>query len=299
MHFLPNTTAGSARTDTIDVVQQARNLGYHVSLDLAGFTAIAPTKDSLPVLGLYALNDLDFEIDRNPATQPALHEMADKALKMLLDATRSSSQGFFIMIEGSRIDHAAHANDAAAHFQDIMEYQATVALVQQFIAENPNTVMVSVSDHECGGLTLGVNPDYLWEPQVLDPVTNSTGVLSASLKTFTGTPEELAEYTTHVVTVNLGITDATADEMAQINELVASPNSTAQQSLTYVLSGMVNVRAKLGWTTHGHTAVDVNLYASGTYSHNLHGNVENTQIGDFIVDALNLDLSAVTLLNSR
>jgi alkaline phosphatase len=44
----------------------------------------------------------------------------------------------------------------------------------------------------------------------------------------------------------------------------------------------------------GHTAVDVNLYAYGLKSELLQGNVENTDIGDFIVDFLNLDLDDIT-----
>ena len=228
--------------------------------------------------------------------------MASKALDMLLDATKDSSEGFFIMIEGSRIDHAAHSNDAAAHFREIMEYQETVSLVLQFIEEHPDTVMVSVSDHECGGLTVGVNPDYLWYPAVLDPVTNSTTVISSWLvryPTNSTSEEEISAYILQVLQENLGITDATSTELATVYSLVMSQNSTSEQQLTYSLSAMVNTRAKLGWTTWGHTGVDVNLYAQGTYARNLHGNVGDTEIGDFIVEALELDLASVDLSDVR
>ncbi|KAJ2502465.1 vacuolar alkaline phosphatase, partial [Coemansia sp. RSA 2049] len=50
----------------------------------------------------------------------------------------------------------------------------------------------------------------------------------------------------------------------------------------------------LGWATHGHSAVDVNLYAYGKDAHLLRGNHENTDIGDFIVKALGLDLASVS-----
>jgi len=58
---------------------------------------------------------------------------------------------------------------------------------------------------------------------------------------------------------------------------------------------MVNFRAELGWTTHGHSGVDVNLYAYGPMASELAGNRENTEIGEFIIDVLGLDLSAVEL----
>ena len=53
---------------------------------------------------------------------------------------------------------------------------------------------------------------------------------------------------------------------------------------------MINLRAHLGWSTHGHTAVDVNLYAYGTGTSTLRGNVENTEVGQFIIDALSLNM---------
>ena len=53
-------------------------------------------------------------------------------------------------------------------------------------------------------------------------------------------------------------------------------------------------------TTHGHTAVDVNLYALGPRSSELAGNHENTAIGDFISKSLHLDLASITSeLNSN
>jgi len=300
-HFLPEGQPGSVRTDNIDVVANARDLGYTVSLDRASFDAIQPVKGSFPVLGLYALSDLDFEIDRNPATQPSLLEMAEKALGMLLDATKGTTTGFFIMIEGSRIDHAAHANDAASHYHDIMMYQQTVEMVKAFVDANADTMMISVSDHECGGLTVGRGngyiADYLWYPEVLDGVKSSTGVVSQTLRAYTGNDTE--GYIAEVLATSLGIVDATPTELAAVLLQMTSSNSTAEQYLTYQLSGMINTRALLGWTTYGHTAVDVNLYAYGTYSGLLSGNVENTEIGSFIIDALSLNMEEVVLDPSR
>lgn len=110
---------------------------------------------------------MSFEIDRDPKEQPALHEMVDKALKILKIKSDQQDSGFFLMIEGSRIDMAAHNNDPAAHVHDIFEYQQTAALVKQFVKENPNTVLISTSDHETGGFTAGRQvgedyPDYIW-----------------------------------------------------------------------------------------------------------------------------------------
>lgn len=110
---------------------------------------------------------MDYEIDRNPEQQPALHEMVAKALSILEKKSKEQGTGFFLMIEGSRIDMAAHINDPAAHVHDILEYQQTAQLVKEFVDHHPNTVMISTSDHETGGFTAGRQvgedyPEYKW-----------------------------------------------------------------------------------------------------------------------------------------
>ena len=51
---------------------------------------------------------MSYEIDRNPALEPSLLQMVNKTLQILTKATENSEKGFFLMIEGSRIDMAAH-----------------------------------------------------------------------------------------------------------------------------------------------------------------------------------------------
>jgi alkaline phosphatase len=48
---------------------------------------------------------------------------------------------------------AAHSNDPATHLRDILAYNEAIAAVKKYVDGNPDTVMVSVSDHETGGLS--------------------------------------------------------------------------------------------------------------------------------------------------
>jgi len=160
-HFLPNTTAGSCRLDDVDVTAIAREKhGYTYADDRAGFDALALGKNvSLPVLGLFATADVPFEIDRRNMADvyPSLSEMALTALTALEAATKDSDKGFFIMIEGSRIDHAGHVNDPAAQVREVLEYDKTFKLVLDFLAKSDTEgVLVATSDHETGGLALAL-----------------------------------------------------------------------------------------------------------------------------------------------
>lgn len=116
---------------------------------------------------------MDYEIDRlhpSAISQPSLLSMTTHALTHLSHTSRTS-KGFFLMLEGARIDHTAHQNDPAAHVGDILAYHQTVQYVTKWVKEQNEkgvrTVMISVSDHETGGLALGrqltpAYPEYAW-----------------------------------------------------------------------------------------------------------------------------------------
>ena len=78
---------------------------------------------------------MEFEIDRqryNPGDQPSLLNMTRKALDLL--SKEAGDNGFFLMVEGSRIDMAAHNNDIAGHLGDIKMYDAVFREVLNFAA---------------------------------------------------------------------------------------------------------------------------------------------------------------------
>ena len=58
---------------------------------------------------------------------------------------------------------------------------------------------------------------------------------------------------------------------------------------------MISRRARVGWSTHGHTAVDVNIYSSGgRWAEPVSGNVENTDVGKFLREYLAVDVDEIT-----
>jgi len=156
-HFLSNQTQGSCRQDSIDVISigQKRH-GWTYAGDRAAFDQLAQGKNAtLPLIGLFAQTDVPFEIDRRHMTDvyPSLSEMAVTALTALEEATKDSDKGFFLMIEGSRIDHAGHINDPAAQVREVLEYDKTFKLVLDFLEKSDTEgILVATSDHETGGL---------------------------------------------------------------------------------------------------------------------------------------------------
>ena len=156
-HFVPNSTVeSSCRLDGKDVIALAKKNGFNYIDDRAGFDRLAGgAKVQFPVLGLFADADIPYEIDRRNENDvyPSLHEMAETAMKALSEATKDSEKGFFLMIEGSRIDHAGHHNDPAAQVHEVLAYDKAFQSVLDFLEhDKTQAVMVSTSDHETGGL---------------------------------------------------------------------------------------------------------------------------------------------------
>ena len=90
---------------------------------------------------------MDYEIDRNDS-QPTLAEMTGKAISLLED-----EEGFFLMVEGGNIDHAAHANDLNRTITDTIAFDDAVKVALDYMKEHPDTLVVVCADHSTGGLT--------------------------------------------------------------------------------------------------------------------------------------------------
>jgi alkaline phosphatase len=125
-----------------------------------------------------------------------------------------------------------------------------------------------------------------WFPEALVNASNSAEHLARKLYSHvTQGGGDLQDYIIELVQSGLGIKDASDDE---IKLIVDTP-----QFSVYYFADMVSRRAQIGWSSHGHSAVDVNIYGSiGTEA--LHGNRENTEIGKFLREYLDVDVEAIT-----
>lgn len=299
-HFLPNSTVeSSCRADGRDVVDLAKKNGFNYIDTRAAFDQLkGGASVELPLLGLFADTDIPYEIDRRNENHdyPSLHEMAETAMKALSEATRDSDKGFFLMIEGSRIDHAGHHNDPAAQVHEVLAYDKAFTSVLNFLQnDKTEAVMVSTSDHETGGLATARQlhtsyPEYAWYPSPLANATHSAERLALEYaKYLFSSPSDAqkASFIRESIEHGFGIYDYTDDE---VKKLVNEPLTAL-----YQYADMISRRSQTGWSTHGHSAADVNIYSSDPKAAMaLVGNHENTEVGDFLREYLDVDVDAVT-----
>ncbi len=129
-----------------------RRAGYGFAGDRAALLACEGSK---PLLGLFDQSHLPFEIDRlhDPvlaARIPTLSEMTTAALRNLDD----SPHGFFLMVEGARVDHAAHGNDAAATIHEQIAFDDALGVALAYVERHPETLLIVTTDHGTGGIQL-------------------------------------------------------------------------------------------------------------------------------------------------
>ncbi|MEW6228864.1 MAG: alkaline phosphatase, partial [Bacillota bacterium] len=131
-------------------IEVAREAGYAVVQERRELAGIS----SLPLLGLFAMVDMDYDKVRDSGRQPGLAEMTAKAVELL----SSDGRGFLLVVEGGRIDHACHKNDADALLGEMAAFDDAVACALEFARRrrdasgNPDTLVVVTADHETGRL---------------------------------------------------------------------------------------------------------------------------------------------------
>jgi alkaline phosphatase len=277
-------TAGGRRHDGRDLLAEHRARGGTVATTPAELAAAR----HLPLLGLFGigLDQLALEIDRDTLREPSLAQMTAKALELLGPAPR----GFFVMIEGGHIDDTGHDDDPAANVREVLAYDRAVAQALAFARRDGHTLVVSVADHETGGLGLGRrvgrSSPYVVSPESLLTACASVWKMSGDI-TAGADPVAVAERGTGFATLD-------DDERAALRTAAAAPDSVRRFGLLRALSETESRRASVGWSTGGHTGVDVGLYAWGPGRERFVGLHENTEVSRLIAELLGLDLDAET-----
>lgn len=144
--FLP-AGKGGIRDDGRNLIEEwakASN-GRFVS-DAKGLRALN-NRDTAPVLGLFNADHLSFEHDRKDDAEPSLPEMARFALaKLEAGKAARGGKGYYLMIEGGRIDHGHHASNPFRALKEAQMFSATVAEVLKSVNLDETLVLVT-ADH--------------------------------------------------------------------------------------------------------------------------------------------------------
>ncbi len=251
-----------------NIMKEFQLKGYQLVQDKKTLLA----SDSEQVLGVFAKKGLNKMWDRQ-ASEPSLAEMTQTAIKQL----SKNPNGFFLVVEGSQIDWAAHDNDIVGVISEMQDFERAIRVVSNFTDQNSNTLMILTADHETGGLSLGSyqsgKDNYYWDVDVIRTFSHTPAKITTDAQL---SGDLVAEF--HKAT-SLKLTTP------EINLLNQADLQNWEESRRLVAK-IISNRSYTGWSSYGHTGVDVPLYAKGPGSELLRGYWENTRIGEYIFQLL-------------
>lgn len=257
---------GGRRNDGRNLIEEMKKANYSFALNRAEFDKL-PT-DGSKIIGLFTSSEMSYDLDRDPAKEPSIAEMTGKAI----DALAAKKTGFFLMVEGGRIDHALHATNARRALQDTIAFDNAIkTALDKLEAIDPglkNTLVVVTADHDH---TLQMN-GYAARTGKTEP--GKPGVLGLVNSYTTGKPSLDVNDKNYTI---LGFGNGS-------NRPATRENITAEQleSPDYLQEAVVPVATE----THG--GGDVFLGAKGLGAENFKGTITNTDVFGLIKTAIDL-----------
>ncbi len=290
--FLPES-AGGKRTDRINLINTARDRGYQYVSNRSELLGDV----SLPLLGLFTDDHMAFEIDKARTDEPSFVELTMTAINLL----SSAEEGFVLIIETEGTDDAGHDNDAAANIHELLAYDEAFAFALDFAGRDGQTLLVAVSDHDAGGLSVG-RGGYMWQPEILHVIDSSVAFFYRELgdRVIRGDSfSSISRFAMDKFASSFGIEDLTDEQTRRIHAVIAHAisrdrNALLLSAVRQLLIDEISKRAGVAWTTRGHTGVDVNIYAFGPGSGAFRGNMDNAVMGQKLAEAMGFDLAAET-----
>ncbi len=271
--FFMASKDGGKRADGRDLIAEMKAMNYVYASNAAEFNAVDGSKTGR-LLGLFTSGHMSYDLDRDPAKEPSLAEMTTKAM----DVLSRNSKGYFLMVEGGRIDHALHETTAKKALQDTKAFddaiKAALAKARTTDPDLKNTLIVVTADHDH---TLVLNG---YAKRTGKTTASNAGVLGVVKDYVTGAVTKDADGAPYSI-IGFGNgenrTQSSRSAMASLDDSVTSANTYHQEAV---------VRVTAGNETHGGT--DVFLGAIGKGADTFYGTIDNTKVNSLVKSAAGL-----------
>jgi alkaline phosphatase len=225
--------------------------------------------DNKQILGLFAESGMDKMIDRDEK-QPSLADMTKSAL----DRLKGDKDGFFLMVEGSQIDWAGHDNDVVGAMSEMRDFEQAFEKVRDFAKENGETLVIVTADHSTGGISIGSDGEYNWDPAPIQAAKHTPDFMAEQIVNGASVEETLAN--------NIEL-ELTPEEVASVKTAAEKGDQT---EIDNAIEKIFDKRSGTGWTTDGHTGDDVPVYAFGPQKEKFAGLIDNTDQANQIFELL-------------
>ena len=292
------------RIDSIHVLDLVKEKGFIYINNQTAFNFLEPGAGRVLFIHPEVGNDhaMPYSIDADDASI-TLAQITKKAIDMLYNP-----DGFFVMVEGGKIDWACHSNDAATTIHDVLAFDDAVKVALDFYTEHKeNTLILVTADHECGGMTLGTSGgDNDLNLSKLQWQSASFPLLTEEFKRLRNAKMESMELDSLIldptwafdfIYENVGLGDESKGlalnayekqelEVAYKKSFYSINRDIPSEYILYgshdpfmiAASHMLSRKVGIGWATFSHTAIPVPVRAFGVGAENFSGFYDNTGI---------------------
>ena len=292
----PTTTADKKEAPSIFPIFEEN--GYTIARGLDEYKSKAAQADKMILIQKEGAEPscLPYAIDRKEGDL-TLAEITESAISFL---TKGKDKGFFLMVEGGKIDWACHSNDPATTFNEVVDMDNAVRVAYEFYKKHPKeTLIVITADHETGGLGLGT-AKYELQLKSLVNQKESQEVLSRSITDLRKMNRPVSwEEVKSLLAEKMGfwkelpltweqekmLRDEYEESFVKKHVVFEQSLYSKTEPLAAAARKVMSQIAMVGWTSGNHTAGYVPVYAIGAGSNLFMGKMDNTEIPKRIAKA--------------
>ena len=289
------------KNDKTSIYELAKSAGYKVCFTQNDANSLQNGDKAIVVAETLADGDaMSYDNDRKN-DEWALRDYVRKGIEVL-----DNKKGFFMMVEGGKVDWACHANDARSSIADTLALSAAVEEAIEFYNKHPKeTLIIVTADHETGGLTIGyAGTDYNLFFRTLDNQKISYAKFDSDyVSNYKKNGTSLEEVMTDVEQLfglklpgsegsnkngGLVLTDYEYSRIKTAYEKTIKNDKSRTQMeydlygtyepLTITITHILNAKSGLGWTSNSHTGLPVPVFALGAGQDEFKGFYDNTEI---------------------
>ena len=287
--------------DKTSIYELAKSAGYKVCFDQKSAGQLKKGDKALVVAETLADSaSMSYDNDRKSG-EWALRDYVRKGIEVL-----ENKNGFFMMVEGGKVDWACHANDARSSIADTLALSEAVEEAIEFYNKHPKeTLIIVTADHETGGLTIGyAGTDYNLFFRTLDGQKISYAKYDSDyVFDYKKNKTDFASVMKDVENLfglkmpgsegndkngGLVLTDYELGRIKTAYEKTIKNDKSRNQMeydlygtyepLTITITHILNAKSGLGWTSNSHTGLPVPVFALGAGQEEFKGFYDNTEI---------------------
>jgi len=297
------------KSDKNSVANKLEKYGYKYVTDANKIKKLKKGESKIVAVnpGTYDGKEYYWEIDKRSESIPLAY-LTKKGIELL-----TNDKGFFMMVEGGKIDWALHSNDLATSIHETIAFDEAVKEAIKFYNNHKEeTLIIVTADHETGGLALGSKTSKGLKLNVLNNQKISAQEFERKLKNLKDQKRKVSfEEVLELVKINFGLGDSSkglglskaekkwlheAYENEFIQHREVNPDRdyldhSADKPFTLRAITILSEKAGIAWTTEGHTAMKVPVKVIGSGQHYFTATIDNTDIFKIIAKMMQIPVN--------